>query len=168
MMERDAMYAKDMAGYVHYWERIHSEITGPAPLTLILLQEGFWPMTNWQRDHVCSMSSGVGHDVSPDTIPEDDPEPYPYCGLAKAQPKPCFNPYGDVFLGDFVLCRPNDGHRLPVWLGHAISTVELSTSSNYGTFVVEWWTPMCSKNEPKSLITREYWTRRWTPKVTHP
>ena len=93
IMERDAMYAKDMAGYVHYWEQIHSEIMDPAPLTLTLLQEGFWPMTNWQRDHMYSMSSGVGHDASLETTPEDDPEPYPYCGPAKAQPKPCFNPY---------------------------------------------------------------------------
>ena len=42
------MYAKDMAGYIHYWERIHSEITGLAPLTSTLLHDGFWPMTNWQ------------------------------------------------------------------------------------------------------------------------
>ena len=27
MMARDAMYAKDMAAYVHYWERLHLEIT---------------------------------------------------------------------------------------------------------------------------------------------
>ena len=60
-----------------------------------------------------------------------------------------------------------NGHCLPVWLGCAISTVELSTSSNYGTFVVEWWTPMCSKKEPKSLVARECWTRRWTLEVTH-
>ena len=25
---------------------------------------------------------------------------------------------------------------------------------------------MCSKKEPKSLIARECWTRRWTPEVT--
>ena len=106
MMQRDAMYAKDMLGYVHYWERIHSEITGSAPLTPTLLQDGFWPMTNWQRDHMCSISFGVGHDVSPDTIPEDDPEPYPYCGPAKVLPKPCFNSYRDVLLGDFVLYWP--------------------------------------------------------------
>ena len=42
---------------------------------------------------MCSMSSRVGHDVSPDTTPKDDPEPYPYCGPAKVQPKPYFNPY---------------------------------------------------------------------------
>ena len=84
MMERNAMNAKDMAGYVHYWERIHLEITSPALLTPTLLQKGFWPMTNWQRDHACSMSFGVQHDVSLDTTSEDDPEPYPYCGLAKA------------------------------------------------------------------------------------
>ena len=50
-------------------------------------------MTNWQRDHVCSMFSGVGHDVSPDTTLEDDPEPYLYCGPVKVRPKTCFNPY---------------------------------------------------------------------------
>ena len=67
----------------------------------------------------------------------------------------------------FVLCWPYDGHCLPVWLGRVISIVELSTGSNYGTFVVEWWTPMCSKKEPKSLVARECWTRQWTPQVTH-
>ena len=168
MMARDAMYAKDMATYVQYWERLHLEITGPVPPTPAKLQEGFWPMTNWQRDHACSMSSGVGLDVIPDTTHEDDPEPYPYCGPAKSRPRPRFNPYRDVLLGDFVLCRPCDGHCLPVWLGRASSTVDLSPGSNYGTFVVEWWTPMCSKKEPKALVARECWTRRWTPEVTHP
>ena len=33
---------------------------------------------------MCSMSSRVRHDVSPNTTPEDDPEPYPYCGPTKA------------------------------------------------------------------------------------
>ena len=93
------------------------------------------------------MSSGAGHDVSSDITLEDDPEPYPYCGLAKSRPKPSFNPYRDVLLGDFVLYRPCDGHRLLVWLGRISSTVDLSSSINYGTFVVEWWTPMCSKKE---------------------
>ena len=106
MMARDAMYAKDMAAYVYYWERLHLEITGLVPPTPAELQEGFWPMTNWQRDHACSMSSSVGLDVTPDTIPEDDPEPYPYCGPTKLRLRPRFNPYRDVLLGDFVLCRP--------------------------------------------------------------
>ena len=66
-----------------------------------------------------------------------------------------------------MLCRPCDEHRLPMWLGRAISTIELFASSNYGTFVVERWTPMCSKKEPKSLVARECWTRQWTPEVTH-
>ena len=67
-----------------------------------------------------------------------------------------------------MLCQHCDGHRLPVWLGRTILTIGLSTGSNYGTFVVEWWTPMCSKKEPKSLVARECWTRQWTPEVTHP
>ena len=101
------------------------------------------------------MSLAVGVDVSPDTTLEDDPEPYPYCGPAKLRPRARFNPYRDVLLGDFVLCHPCDGHRLLVWLGRALSTVDLSPGSNYETFVVEWWTPMCSKKEPKSLVARE-------------
>ena len=46
MMERDAMYAKKMTSYVHYWEQFHSEIKGPVVLTPTLLEEGFWPTTN--------------------------------------------------------------------------------------------------------------------------
>ena len=67
-----------------------------------------------------------------------------------------------------MLCRPYDEHCLPVWLGRASLTVDLSHGSNYGTFVVQWWTPMCLKKEPKSLVARECWTRRCTLKVTHP
>ena len=110
------------------------------------------------------MFYGVGLDISPDTTPENDPESYLY----KVQPKPHFNPYRDVLFGDFVLCRPCNGHRLLVWLGCALSTVNLSAGSNYGTFVVEWWTSTCSKKEPKLLVARECWTRRWTVEVTHP
>ena len=69
MMERDAMYAKDMIGYVCYWEQIYSEITRPFSPTPTMLQEGFWPMNNWQRDHCCSMSSKIGPDVSLHTTP---------------------------------------------------------------------------------------------------
>ena len=114
------------------------------------------------------MSSGVAPNVSPDTTSEDDLEPYLYCGSAKSWPKSHFNPYRDILLGDFVLCRPYDGHRLPMWLGRALSAVDLFLGSNCGTFVVKWWTPICSKKEPKSLVARECWTRQWTLKVTHP
>ena len=114
------------------------------------------------------MSSGVGHDVTPNTTPKDDSEPYPYYSLTKARPKPRFNPYRDVLLRDFVLCLPYDKHSLHMCLAHAISTIELSAGSNYETFFVEWWTPMCSKKEPKSLVARKCWIRRWTPEVTHP
>ena len=27
---------------------------------------------------------------------------------------------------------------------------------------------MCSKKKPKSLVAKEYWTRRWTSEVAHP
>ena len=47
MMARDAMYAKDMAAYVHCWERLYSEIIGLVPPTPTELREGFWPTTNW-------------------------------------------------------------------------------------------------------------------------
>ena len=67
-----------------------------------------------------------------------------------------------------MLCRPCNGHPLPVWLGRALSTVDLSPGSNCGTFVVEWSTPLCSKKKPKSFVARECWTRRWTLEVTYP
>ena len=150
------MYANDMVHYVHYWKQIYSEITHLIPVTPTMLQERFWLTTIWQWDHACSMLSGVRPDVSLDTIPKDDPKPYPYCGLPKVQPKPHFNSYLDDLLGDFVLCLPYNGHHLPMWLGCAILTIELSTDRNHGTFLIEWWTPICSKKEPKSLVARKY------------
>ena len=101
------------------------------------------------------MSFSVGPNVSPETTLEDDLEPYPYCGPAKLWPKPCFNLYRDVLLGDFVLCHPCNGYRLLVWLGRVLLVVDLSLGSNYETFVVEWWTLMYSRKEPKSLVVRE-------------
>ena len=101
-MERDAMFVKDMASYVHFLEQIHSKIMRPALFTLIVLLEGFWPTTNWQWNHACSMSFKIGPNVSPNTTLED-PKPYPYCGPAKARPKPYFNPYRDMAI--FVKLR---------------------------------------------------------------
>ena len=46
------------------------------------------------------MSSFVAN-ASLDTTPKDDLEPYSYHDPVKARPKPRFNPYRDVFLGDF-------------------------------------------------------------------
>jgi hypothetical protein len=47
MMQRDAMYAKKMSGYVVYWERLYSEITSPLPANQDILHEGFWPIMDW-------------------------------------------------------------------------------------------------------------------------
>jgi hypothetical protein len=76
-----------------------------------------------------------------DNTPEDDPEPYPFWGPAKDRPRPNFNPYRDVLLEDFVLCRPSHNH-LPVWLGCALTCVDDTPGDNNGRFTVEWWTPM--------------------------
>ena len=43
----------------------------------------------------------------------------------------------------------------------ALSTINLMTGCNYGTFLIEWWTPMCLKMEPKSIAASECWTRQW-------
>ena len=93
MIGRDAMYAKDMMGCICYWEQIYSKIMDPIIFTPIVIQEGFWLMSNWQRDHACSMSSSIEANVASDTTLEDDLEPDSYCGPSKARPKPQFNPY---------------------------------------------------------------------------
>ena len=64
--------------------------------------------------------------------PEDDPEPYPFCGPAKDRPRPNFNPYRDVLLGDFILCRPSHNNHVPVWLGRALTCVDNAPGDNYG------------------------------------
>jgi hypothetical protein len=101
--------------------------------------------------------------------PKDDPEPFPFCGPTKERPRLNFNPFKDVMLGDFVLCCPSHKHHLPVWLDQALTCVDLCEGPNYGTFTMEWWTPMKgSKKEGKRAIARHYWTRRWSPELTLP
>jgi hypothetical protein len=70
-------------------------------------------MSDWRRDHARRSSTDNGP-YSADNSPEDDPEPYPFCGPAKDRPRPNFNPYRDVLLGDFVLCRPSHGGMVDV------------------------------------------------------
>lgn len=169
MMRRDALYAQEMAGYVAYWERLYSEMTGPLPRNEDVLHEGFWPVTDWRRDHDSRSHASTSGAAIPDTTPEDDPEPFPFCGPAKERPAANFNPFRDVLVGDFVLCRPSHKHHLPVWLGRALTCVDLEAGPNYGTFTVEWWTPMKgSKKEGKKVVARECWTRRWSPELTLP
>ena len=98
---------------------------------------------------------------------EDDPEPFPFCRPAKERPRPNFNPFKDILLGDFVLCRPSFKYHLPVWLGRALTCVNLQEGRNYGTFTMEWWTPMkSSKKEGKRAIARECWMRQWSLELT--
>ena len=54
MMQRDALYAQEMSGYIVYWERLYSKIMGPLPRNHDILQEGFWLIIDWQQDHVAS------------------------------------------------------------------------------------------------------------------
>jgi hypothetical protein len=79
-MARNARYAAEMSCFVEYCERIHQEITGPLPFQPDNLQEGFWPMSDWRRDHARRCSIENGPTYSADNSPEDDPEPYPFCG----------------------------------------------------------------------------------------
>jgi hypothetical protein len=113
-MARNARYATEMSCFVEYWERIHGEITGPLSFQPDNLQEGFWPISDWRRDHARSCSTENGPAYSADNSPEDDPEPYPFCGPAKDRPRPNFNPYRNVLLRDFFMCRPSQNNHLPV------------------------------------------------------
>ena len=76
MMARDAMYAKDMAAYVHYWERLYSEITGPVLLVtgiaslcglIVLHQLLIYPLVAitglllWSDGHQCVQKRSQSH-----------------------------------------------------------------------------------------------------------
>jgi hypothetical protein len=98
-MARNMRYATEMSCFMEYWERIHGEITGPLPFQPNNLQEGFWPILDWRRDHAQSCSTENGPAYLADNTLEDDPEPYPFCDPAKDKPRPNFNPYRDVLLG---------------------------------------------------------------------
>jgi hypothetical protein len=154
-MARNARYAVEMSRFVEYWERIHREITGLLPFQPDNLQEGFWPISDWRRDHARSCSMENSPTYLADNTAEDNPEPYPFCGPAKDRSRPNFNPYRDVLLGDFVLYRPSHNNHLPVWLGRALTCMDNTLGDNYGRFTVEWWTPMKDKREGKCALVKE-------------
>jgi hypothetical protein len=68
---------------------------------------------------------------SADLTPKDDLKPYPFCGPAKDKPRPNFNPYCDVLLRDFVLCRLSHNNHFPkcgwVVLSHARTIPQVIT-----------------------------------------
>ena len=55
-----------------------------------------------------------------------------------------------------------------MWLGCALSSIDLMACGNYGTFLIEWWIPMYSKKKSKTLVPKECWTKQWASEVTHP
>jgi hypothetical protein len=167
-MAKNARYTAKMSYFVEYWERIHGEITSPLSFQPDNLQEGFWPILDWRRDHARSCSTKNGPAYLAENTPENDPESYPFCSPAKDRSRPNFNPYRDVLLGDFVLYRPSHNNHLPVWLGRALTCVDNTPGDNYGRFTVEWWTPMKGKREGKRALARECWTRRWEKELTLP
>jgi hypothetical protein len=109
-----------------------------------------------EEDHKWSSSKENGLDYSPDLILENDPESYPFYGLAKERSMPIFNSYHDMSLGDFVFCCPNHNNHLLVWLGRVLTFVDNSLGDNYGQFTMEWWTFMKGKQEGKHVFVREY------------
>lgn len=167
-MARDKKYAQDMLPYVLYWERILKEVNEPLPPNSATLQEGFWPISDWKRDHVTTFDAEDEYIPDPDIRPgdEDEVEPYPFCGPKNSRPKSVFNPYRDVLRGDWVFCRPCKEDHLPIWMGRAIEPVITEPGPNYGKFKVEWWTPMKGKKEGKKKVARECWTRRWERELT--
>ena len=71
-MSRNETYARDMHGYVQYWEDILEELHQPIPPAPPSLLEGFWPNTDWTtsapplNDH-----RGKFHPMDIDVTPED-------------------------------------------------------------------------------------------------
>jgi hypothetical protein len=119
---------------IAYEERLYLEITGS-----ILRDRSFAShsscltrrFSNWQRHHACSSTTGT-RSSRLNVTPEDDPEPFSFCGPAKDRLKPKFNPFRDVLLGDFVLCRPSHKHHLSVWLGQVLTCIDLMMVQTMG------------------------------------
>ena len=107
-------YAKGMHNVVQYWFGIH-ELMDEVLEQHFELKEGFWPKTNWKRDHL-----GQKNDLSIiddlNITSENEEEPYPYCDHAKEKLSLVFNTYKNMLLNDWVYCRHVDGDDLPIWM----------------------------------------------------
>jgi hypothetical protein len=82
-MARNMRYSEEMARCVAYWERIHAKINKSLPVTPTLVK-GFWPISDWVRDHPCTNIESVSTLNNPDNAtPEDDVDTFLYSGPAK-------------------------------------------------------------------------------------
>jgi hypothetical protein len=83
--------------------------------------------------------------------------------VARDKPKESFNPYRDVLLGDFVLVRPSDPDLYPIWMGRALTAVQLDRSHpQYGQFQIRYWRP--TKGRKKISDHDRYkgaWDSKW-------
>ena len=165
-MARNARYGMEMSCFVEYWERIHGKITSPLFFQANNLQEGFWPISDQRRNHAWNCSTKIGLAYLADNTPKDNPEPYKFCSSAKDRPRSNFNPYRDILLGDFVMCRPSHNNHLSMQLGCALTCVNNTPGDNYGQFRVEWWMPMKSKQEGKRSFAGECQTRQKEKELT--
>ena len=159
-MARNARYAAKISYFVDYWERMHREITSLLPSQLNKLQEGFWLISDWRKEHArsCLVENGPTH--SADLTPEDDLESYPFCNPAKERLRPNFNPYHDILFRDFVLNHPSHNNHLHVWLGCTLTCMDNTPGENYGWFIVEWQPLMKRKREGKRALAKECWIRQ--------
>jgi len=155
-LENDTYHQK-MEDYVTYWKDVAEELDAPFPPTPPTLQLGFWPSTSYTTPN-SSLSDPVQTDTTPEDVPID-----PFCGVARDKPKESYNPYRDVLLGDFVLVRPSDPDLYPVWMGRALTAVQLDRSHpQYGQFQIRYWRP--TKGRKKISDHDRYkgaWDSKW-------
>ena len=63
--------------------------------------------------------------VQEDTTPKDDSKD-PFHVIKRDKPKESCNPYRDVLLGDFILVCPPHTNIYLMWIGRALTTMQLA------------------------------------------
>ena len=147
--------------YVDYWIHVLSELDKPLPVTPPELVEDFWPCHDLKvlEDKV-SCPRCLSLILHKDVTPKDE-EPQPFCGPANEALEILFNPWRDIWPGNWVLLRPEDLLICHVWQERAVSAVCTERGDvNLGKFLLQFW-ELKSAERDLALKYRNCWSAKW-------
>lgn len=119
---------------IHYWKRVKLAIL-QEPLGPRILKNGFWPIT-WLYPILEDryMENGeLQEEFGGDTL---------FVERRHDRPTPSFKVGRDVYVGYFVILRPDNRDNHLFWIARAISDVNAKPIQHPNCILIQYWKPM--------------------------